>query len=133
MFLLGSSAGAGSGDFHVYRGVRRREYARQKFLKEKYAKVSCLTTLNIELVDYLKYWFIISYFISKKYIQYFFSTTVIQQFFKVYKKKSMDTYCLLKQVLRSSALMMFEPREREWVVHEWIYVKVVRIRRNRES
>jgi len=36
--IWGSSAGAGSGDFHVYRGVRRREYARQKFLKEKYAK-----------------------------------------------------------------------------------------------
>ncbi|XP_067934926.1 PRKR-interacting protein 1 homolog isoform X2 [Watersipora subatra] len=36
----GSSAGAGSGDFHVYRGVRRREYARQKFLDEKEAKTT---------------------------------------------------------------------------------------------
>ncbi|KAK3084585.1 hypothetical protein FSP39_015962 [Pinctada imbricata] len=36
--VWGSSAGAGSGDFHVYRGVRRREYARQKFLTEKFEK-----------------------------------------------------------------------------------------------
>lgn len=36
--IWGSSAGAGSGDFHVYRGVRRREYARQKFLTEKSGK-----------------------------------------------------------------------------------------------
>ena len=40
LIMKGSSAGAGSGDFHVYRGVRRREYARQKFIKEKGAKVN---------------------------------------------------------------------------------------------
>ncbi|KAK3889826.1 hypothetical protein Pcinc_006194 [Petrolisthes cinctipes] len=31
--VMGSSAGAGSGEFHVYRHIRRREYARQDFLQ----------------------------------------------------------------------------------------------------
>ncbi len=42
----GSSAGAGSGDFHVYRGVRRREYARQKFLDEKFEAVCILEAIT---------------------------------------------------------------------------------------
>lgn len=37
--VMGSSAGAGSGEFHVYRHLRRKEYSRQKFIQEKGRKV----------------------------------------------------------------------------------------------
>ncbi|GFY60397.1 PRKR-interacting protein 1 homolog [Trichonephila inaurata madagascariensis] len=36
--VMGSSAGAGSGEFHVYRHLRRKEYTRQKVIDEKAEK-----------------------------------------------------------------------------------------------
>jgi len=36
--VMGSSAGAGSGEFHVYRQIRRKEYARQKVMEERKTK-----------------------------------------------------------------------------------------------
>lgn len=36
--VMGSSAGAGSGEFHVYRQIRRKEYERQKVLDTRKSK-----------------------------------------------------------------------------------------------
>ncbi|RWS13006.1 protein CNPPD1-like protein [Dinothrombium tinctorium] len=36
--IMGSSAGAGSGEFHVYRHLRRKEFARQRFIEEQAKK-----------------------------------------------------------------------------------------------
>uniref|UniRef100_A0A673UVK0 PRKR interacting protein 1 n=1 Tax=Suricata suricatta TaxID=37032 RepID=A0A673UVK0_SURSU len=38
--VMGSSAGAGSGEFHVYRHLRRREYQRQDYMDAMAEKVS---------------------------------------------------------------------------------------------
>jgi Protein of unknown function (DUF1168) len=40
--VQGSSAGAGSGEFHVYKASRRREYERLKSLNDDAQKVSLL-------------------------------------------------------------------------------------------
>lgn len=39
--VQGSSAGAGSGEFHVYKASRRREYERIKLMEEESQKVRC--------------------------------------------------------------------------------------------
>merc|ERR1719384_524050 len=36
--VMGSSAGAGSGEFHVYRQIRRKEYERQRVLESRKSK-----------------------------------------------------------------------------------------------
>ena len=48
--VQGSSAGAGSGEFHVYKAGRRREYERLKILEEEAAKACDLTCTRL-LVD----------------------------------------------------------------------------------
>ena len=40
--VQGSSAGAGSGEFHVYKASRRREYERLKIMEEESMKVHAL-------------------------------------------------------------------------------------------
>lgn len=47
--VMGSSAGAGSGEFHVYRHLRRKEYARQKHIQLQADKVKYLIQVNILL------------------------------------------------------------------------------------
>lgn len=45
--VMGSSAGAGSGEFHVYRHLRRKEYARQKHIQHKSKQVKFVYTIHI--------------------------------------------------------------------------------------
>uniref|UniRef100_A0A8C2ACD0 PRKR interacting protein 1 n=1 Tax=Cyprinus carpio TaxID=7962 RepID=A0A8C2ACD0_CYPCA len=48
--VMGSSAGAGSGEFHVYRHLRRREYQRQDFLE----RISEKQTLDEKYIEKVK-------------------------------------------------------------------------------
>lgn len=48
--VQGSSAGAGSGEFHVYKASRRREYERLKLMEEDAAKVQPHPSLFLDFV-----------------------------------------------------------------------------------
>lgn len=45
--VQGSSAGAGSGEFHVYKASRRREYERLKLMDEEAQKVCFMALLHL--------------------------------------------------------------------------------------
>ena len=49
--VMGSSAGAGSGEFHVYRQIRRKEYARQKVLDESNAKEELNAAFHAKIAE----------------------------------------------------------------------------------
>lgn len=48
---MGSSAGAGSGEFHVYRHLRRKEYARQKNIQNQSAREAADDAYQQKLED----------------------------------------------------------------------------------
>ncbi|OQV13168.1 putative PRKR-interacting protein 1 [Hypsibius exemplaris] len=47
-FYMGSSAGAGSGEFHIYRNLRRKEQNRMKFIEDQAKKDSLRTEFEIQ-------------------------------------------------------------------------------------
>ncbi|XP_043643759.1 PRKR-interacting protein 1 homolog [Drosophila teissieri] len=49
--VMGSSAGAGSGEFHVYRHLRRKEYARQKNIQNQSAREAADDAFQQKLDD----------------------------------------------------------------------------------
>ena len=49
--VMGSSAGAGSGEFHVYRQIRRKEYARQKVIDEANTKEELNAAYHAKLAE----------------------------------------------------------------------------------
>ncbi|XP_057310340.1 PRKR-interacting protein 1 homolog isoform X1 [Hydractinia symbiolongicarpus] len=49
--VMGSSAGAGSGEFHVYRGIRKRERKRQEYLEKKSVKTELDEKFNEKMIQ----------------------------------------------------------------------------------
>lgn len=49
-FILGASAGAGSGEFDIYRGCRRRQIIREAYLNRVAKEVSLIRVKMRELI-----------------------------------------------------------------------------------
>ena len=47
IIFLGSIARAGSGEFQMYRGIRKREFKRQEYFDKKALKVSFVDTSDV--------------------------------------------------------------------------------------
>lgn len=59
--VAGSSAGAGSGEFHVYKHARRREYERIRLMEEKASKVCFVTLYHRSLLQLAHHLTLIAY------------------------------------------------------------------------
>lgn len=51
---MGSSAGAGSGEFHVYRHLRRKEYARQKQIQQQSVQVCFIRIFFFQAIEFIR-------------------------------------------------------------------------------
>lgn len=52
--VMGSSAGAGSGEFHVYRHLRRKEYARQKQIQQQSVQVCFIRIFFFQAIEFIR-------------------------------------------------------------------------------
>ncbi len=94
---MGASAGAGSGEFDIYRGCRRRELIRQEYLTEQSEKVN-KTFFSFKLIIYQK---IIFNSILKQKIEQEFEQKRLQNLKEAGNLDMIPFYLLVIYTLRS--------------------------------